>query len=88
MRGPALRRTADLTGAGRIAPRIGTMAEAAPQTGRIELVAGERIAVASADDSPRWPSFDRGLMVKVGLGALVLLALVGVLSLAQRLLGL
>ena len=88
MRGPSPRRNPDFPGPGRVPPRIGAVAEGASQTARIELVAGERIAIASSDDSPPWPTFDKGLLLKAGLGALVLLALFGVLSLAQRVLGL
>ena len=88
LRSSAPRRNPDFPGSGRLTPRIGAITEAAPPTAQIELVAGERMAVPSADDSPRWPTPDKGLLLKVGIGAIVLLALFGAESLAQRFLGL
>jgi hypothetical protein len=88
LRSTAPRPNSDFAGPGRVSPRLGAVAEAAGKAARIELVAGERIAIASADDSPPWPALDKALLLKVGLGVFVLLALFGALSLAQRFLGL
>jgi hypothetical protein len=74
--------------AGPRAPRLSAVASPAPgQAPRIELVAGERIAVAS-DDSSGPISIDKDLLLKSGVGVVALLALIGAISLLQRLLGL
>ncbi len=68
-------------------PRLRDVAAPADAPPRIELVAGERIAVVS-DESAAPMSFDKGILLKAGFGVVGALALVGAFGLVERLLGL
>ncbi len=77
----------EFAAADRASPRLSTVApQAASKQPRIDLVAGERMAISSAESAGL--EFDKPLLLKVGLVVLGLLAFFGLASLGQRFLGL